>query len=67
MKRYKIHNILWEYEILVENDIVIESTVSINNLKHWTIGVTLEFLKEYYDNSYFGNNIMRTVIQEIKH
>lgn len=56
---------MWEYEVLAQNGIVIESTISVNGREHWTIGKTLEFLKEYYDNSYFGNQIMRTTIEEI--
>jgi hypothetical protein len=64
MTRYRIHNILWEYEILVENGIVLDSTINVQERKHWVVGQTLEFLKEYYDAR--ANHIVKTVIEEIE-
>lgn len=49
MKRYKFWNQSWNYIVVVDdNDIVIESSKNPNGRPHWTIGCTLDELKEYY-------------------
>lgn len=67
MKKFKLYNELWQYEIILnENNIVIETNCYINERAHWSIGYSFDNLKQYYSRIVKENHTIIDTLTEVK-